>query len=774
MSSPEVLVSASGLRPMSAFVVVAAVVLGVGGWTARLCRAGGEQPDRLRRERTAAPAYSIEDGAGRTIASFVPRFDLELSPRSLWQAHTPLRIAGRLSSALGGRPSPEELLERMLPDAREGVIEVQGLDLSPRAAERVQSWIESGSPDRPDSRTALEGIWIEPAGPRTWRLHWRPAVLLSEEVRRRHGVSQPWRWARRIADGLAACLSEVPAEPRGLPEAEARLRRDAIWKALLPTAHHRVLRGIDPEHVLSVRALLDSEGIGSWQMRVACGRDRAYPAGEHELYGSWGYLGTEPLEPRPREGLELLCDRLLASSAFAGLERRPAVYSWLDSRPVRGERAHGYVGFLPASPAPVVESTLELGLQDFLGRVLAETLETHEAALAMGIAVDVESGDVLAVDSVERYPVQPFAPVYHVFTTGSTFKVLTMAVALEEGVVEPDTQFEVGNGEYRITHPDGRPSARRIHEAEGALTGRHTAAELFAFSVNAGLAQVGLRIPDTRFRSCLARLGYGQPAGSGLGPERAGNLTPLPWKYAYTHASVGFGHEISSTLWQHASALATVIRGGVHRPLRVVRAVRQGGFRSELLLDAGTRLFRRETCESVREMMRFGARVGTGKEVREAFAASVRAWAGGDVALAETDFGSKTGTAEKVPSELCVHVELAERARWEREGLRATRERIDSLSRLAKPHARCYTSSICVFGRAPGRARELMVVVVVEEPRGKERFGSRVAGPAAQAILSEALGLTRNGCAPCTDRVGEFVRGAPDVSPIVSNAGEGP
>jgi hypothetical protein len=41
-----------------------------------------------------------------------------------------------------------------------------------------------------------------------------------------------------------------------------------------------------------------------------------------------------------------------------------------------------------------------------------------------------------------------------------------------------------------------------------------------------------------------------------------------------------------------------------------------------------------------------------------------------------------------------------------------------------------------------------MVFLVVDEPRGKERFGSRVAGPAAERVLAEALGLTRNGCAP--------------------------
>jgi cell division protein FtsI/penicillin-binding protein 2 len=735
---------------MSAFVVVGAVMLAVAGWTARLARAGAQQPDRLRQEEGPPPAYSIADREGREIARFVPRFDLELSPRSLWQAHTPLRIAGGLSAALGGSPTPEELLALLLPDARDGVIEVEAWELSLRQAQLVHDWIAEGAGS---GAGALQGLWLERRGDH-FRVLWRPEVLLSEAERRRHGTSGAWRWARRLADGLDRCLAERPAEP--VSDTQARERREAVWRALLPTAFCRPLRGIEPDLVLPLRKELERQGIASWQMKVAYARDRVYPAGEHELFGSWGFLGEDQCEPRPREGLELVCDRLLATPPFAGLERRGERYHWFEDRPARGERAHGYVAFAPGSEPPLFETTLDLVLQRFLRAELERTLAQHHAALAQAILLDVESGDVLAVDSVERYPVQPFAPVYHVFTTGSTFKVLTMAIALEEGVVSPQDQLDVGEGEYRIHYPDGQPSGRRIREAEGALTGTHSAAEFFAFSVNAALAQIGLRVPDRRFRPYLERLGYGEAPGAGLGPERAGNLAPLPWKYAYTHASIGFGHEISTTLWQHASALATVVRGGVHRPLRLVRAVAQSGRRLELPVPEGRRLFSQATCEEVRSMMALGAEIGTGRDVGRAFQEALAERLGRPAEPGEFTLGTKTGTAEKVPSELCVHVELSERARWERAGLPATRARVAALSQLAKPHARCYTSSICAFGRAPGSERELMVVVVVEEPRGRERFGSRVAGPAAERILSEALGLTRNGTAPRSELVDGF------------------
>lgn len=746
MSPHEALISASGLRPMSAFVVVGAVVLAVAVWVVRLAAGDAVQPERLRSERGPLPAYTLVARGGEELARFAPRFDLELSPRSLWQAHTPRRMAEALARVLGGRPGPDELLAAMLPDADEqGWIRVEAWGLAPRQAQRLHEWIEDGAGS---GAGRLEGIRLVRAGERLFQLEWRPETLLSEELRRAHGVPPAWRWARRIADGIHLALHEVPLGSLLVSEAEATRAREEIWRALLPTAFARPLRGIPPERVLALREELEAQGVAAWQMRLAYARDRVYPSGEHELFGSWGFVVPEAAEPSPRAGLERVAARLLSEPRFEALERRGELYRWIDDRPVRGQRAHRYLDYVPASPAPVVESTLDLGLQRFLGSELAAVRDEHRAAVAMGIVLDVESGAILAIDSAEAYPIQPFAPVYHTFTTGSTFKVLTMAVALEEGAVTPLTELDVGHGEYRVHYPDGRASGRVIKEAEGALTGTDTAARFFAYSVNAALAQIGLRVDDERFHAYLVRLGYGRPPGSGLGPERAGNLPPTPWSYAYTHASLGFGHEFSTTLWRHAEALATVLRGGEHRPLTLVSAVSQAGTRLALEPAPGTRVFSSRTCELVRDMMRLGAREGTGREVRATFLRTLEQTLGCAPEEGSFDLGTKTGTAQKVPSEQCVHVELAERARWEAAGLPATRARVEALRRIEKPHGRCYTSSICAFGRAPHSERELMVLIVVDEPRGKLHFGSQVAGPAAERVLAEALGLTRNGAPP--------------------------
>src|SRR5262249_21254737 len=115
VSPHEALLSASGLRPMSAFVVVGSVVVAVAVWVRRLACLDSSQPERVRSELGEPPAYSIAARGGETLARFVPRFDLELSPRSLWQAHTPRRLAEALARVLGGKPSADELLAALLP-----------------------------------------------------------------------------------------------------------------------------------------------------------------------------------------------------------------------------------------------------------------------------------------------------------------------------------------------------------------------------------------------------------------------------------------------------------------------------------------------------------------------------------------------------------------------------------------------------------------------------------------------------------------------------------
>jgi len=341
---------------------------------------------------------------------------------------------------------------------------------------------------------------------------------------------------------------------------------------------------------------------------------------------------------------------------------------------------------------------------------------------------------VLAVDAVDDYGLDGFLPLVQRFTPGSTFKLVTMATALDEGVAEPGTRVDVGHGPMRLGN-----SSRVIREAEGSQDGVLTAAECVAYSSNRGMVQIGLRIPPEHFREKMLELGYARAPESGLGWAASGVVPALPWQPNYSHASVCFGHELTTTLWQHAQALATIARGGNWRPLRLVRAVEFGPERTEVPLPPGRAVFSPSTAAAVHAMMELGAREGTGRSL----------WEEG------LGLATKTGTAERVPTELCAHLEAEF---LQREGRAPLKRERQALLAQPKPHRRssCYTSSICVLGQLPGTDRQVMVLIVVEEPRGKEKYGSRVAGPAAKAILLEALGRTVRGEPPAEILPGGF------------------
>jgi cell division protein FtsI/penicillin-binding protein 2 len=778
--------SASGLRPASAYFVVASVLCVVAGWVTWIAL-GGEpwRGFRPTKEQDPPPEYTICDRAGRPLAAFVQRLDLTLSPRALWQAHTPQTIVVGLARALGAPVSAQQLLERMLPDAEQGVVR-PGWKLDANQARALDRFLRHGSTDPEAAPNPIVGMWIEradgkPANAQPFRVAWQPLVALSAEVREAHLKRQkknPLRWSRELADGLAQALYGEQALRPGDDEKELEQQRALIWEGLMPTRFVAALPDFDATRAPEVWNLLGEQHIAAHQMSIQRGRNRRYPLGPMRVLGGWGFIdrsegerralaafGVAPeeiatkeqradliasLSPADRKslessiwkelsnpeaivGLELVCDKLLDSEPWKNLERDPATYEFFRHRPIRqiargqggGARSY-FLDSREASETPRVVTTIDARLQTEVGRQLERIMERSKPALAMAIVVDVESGDVLAVDSREAYPFGGFAPTTHSFTPGSTGKVLVMAAAIESGAVRASDVFDVGHGEYRI--PDTR---RVIHEAENpGRSGRITAAECLAFSLNAGLVQVGLKVQPDVLRGYMRRLHYAELPRTGFPGERPGMLPPLPWKKSDVWASVCFGHGYMTTLWQHAAGLAAVVRGGTWKPLRLLDRIEQGEARWTLPRVEGERVFSEATCDIVRDMLRLGAREGTGSPV----AAPDR--------MEGAIVGTKTGTAQKVSTEVCLHVELSHQAAHAKQGTNCGKSCRAKLVTAPRNHASCYTSSMMIFGSREGGRREVLVYVVVDDKSAGERYGSRAAGPAAAAILREALGLT--------------------------------
>ncbi len=730
----------------------------------------GDQPQNLMRLPILPVGFELVDAAGTPMARSVDYLELVSSPNALWQAHTPDLMVARLAETLG-RPGIEaKLLEELLPDAKDGVITASldkstPLVLDEAQKDRVVAWLMAGTlSDDAEVRAPIEGFRLVRAGPGRYTLAWSPRVVLSEKERLRHGVKKPLDWTRRLCDELGLCLLGEKGRDVDTDDERAVIR-SRVWKTLMPTQFKSVVKEVPVERAAAIHALLKKERVQGHQMEIRRNQKRAYPMkglpGNMQptlsVLGRWGTLEPDDarklaiealrlpaddslwnqpqieafnarsraqiFQPSPMSGLELLSKSLLETPEWRDwLKLRGEEYTYFQNQVPRQPMHHYFQELIEGDQPPRIGTTLELGLQRSMRVLLERAMEVNDPALAMAIVIDVATGDVLAVDSIDAYGMGGFLPTLHTFTPGSTMKAVVMAAALEENVVTPEESIDAHHDTFVF-------EGRRIHEAEGAKDKNWvSAAEGLAYSINAVMVQIGTRMSDAALRGHLIALGYAQAPKIGLGSERMGTLLRLPWSRKFTQASICFGHEMQTTLWQHATALATIVRGGHYRPLRLVRSIEQYGVKKPIPLVEDHALQARdslskETCAEVRDMMRLGARIGTGRKVYSD----------------DLDMGTKTGTAERVGTELCLHVELAHNKQHDCHGNRACRA---SLVGQKAHKGSCYTSSMCIFGRRKDGGREVMVLVVIDEPRGKFHFGSDVAGPVAIGVLREALGYT--------------------------------
>jgi cell division protein FtsI (penicillin-binding protein 3) len=276
---------------------------------------------------------------------------------------------------------------------------------------------------------------------------------------------------------------------------------------------------------------------------------------------------------------------------------------------------------------------LRLSLDIRLQHILAEELEAARAQFkalgAAGLVLDAGSGEVVALVSLPDFdPNMPTASpeasrfnrtTKGVFEMGSTFKLFTVATALETGVTTIRGAYDATKP-LRVAHytiSDYHPERRWL-----------SVPEILVHSSNIGAAQMAIDIGTPRQRQYLSRLGLLRPAAIEL-PEIGAPLTPNPWREINT-MTIAFGHGIAVSPIQVAVATGAVVDGGILRQPTLI--ARDGPV-------AGERVFSERTSRLMRAMMRLVVREGTGEK------ADVPGYS----------VGGKTGTSEKLVDGRYVH-----------------------------------------------------------------------------------------------------------------------
>ena len=393
-------------------------------------------------------------------------------------------------------------------------------------------------------------------------------------------------------------------------------------------------------------------------------------------------LGTVGTDGKGLSGLEYAHDSVLRGTDGVRNVVRDALGDPISVRDTK-----------PAQAGAEIELALDAAIQDRAEEALAEVGAKFEPKGATAVVMDPRSSEILALANWPRVDANDVAdmPDYAKqnravgfnFEPGSTFKAFTVAGALEEGKVTPETRFDLP--------PQIQVADRTIGESHPRGYVNLSTAEILAQSSNVGAIRIGQRLGDEEFDRWVRRFGFGRRTGVDLPGEESGQVLDLADYSGSSMGNLPIGQGVSVTAMQMATAYTAIANGGVLRAARMVRAV-DG---RPTARPEGHRVISAKTATALRGMLKgVLAPGGTAAEAR----------------VPGYELAGKTGTANKIDE--------------------ATGEYSESR----------YISSFVGF--APAKEPRLLVSIMVDEPNGAI-FGGEVAAPAFQQITQFALTYLR-------------------------------
>lgn len=331
-----------------------------------------------------------------------------------------------------------------------------------------------------------------------------------------------------------------------------------LGAALTGTAGYQIIaKEVTPE-VRSQVLDLGVNGLTSEQTTT-----RIYPAGN--TAGSIvGWIGGEDVDgdekPDGAAGLEYRFNDLLAGSDGS---RSVEIGVGGTVIPGAGQTV------VPAQDGATMHTTIDADLQQMCQGVIDAAVDQRNAQWGAVAVTEVKTGRILALcESDMPDPNNPTGQglinaVQSPYDPGSTGKVLTVAAALDQGLVTPTTVFDVP---YTYTTSNGQTF--KDHTQHDGY--QRTVTGVLAESSNTGTIQIGQLMSDETRASYMQAFGWTSPTGIELAGESSGiNMDPSKWDGRTKYASM-FGQSIQVNLLQNLNVIATLANGGVRLPMHLV------------------------------------------------------------------------------------------------------------------------------------------------------------------------------------------------------------
>ncbi|RAL26058.1 stage V sporulation protein D [Thermoflavimicrobium daqui] len=409
---------------------------------------------------------------------------------------------------------------------------------------------------------------------------------------------------------------------------------------------------------------------------------RYYPYGNLAAH----LLGFTGIDSQGLAGLELVYDERLKG--------RPGYVSF--SANARGEELPGGMDhYIPPRDGLDLMLTLDKSIQTIMEREMDQAMAQYQPENILGIAMDPKTGEILAMSSRPTYRPDQYRfadpmiynrnlPIWKTYEPGSTFKIITLAAALEEKKVNFNETFS--DPGFIVV------AGARLRCWKAGGHGHQTYLEVVENSCNPGFVNLGQRLGKEKLLSYIKKFGFGEKTGIDLSGEAKGILFKPQRMGPVELATTAFGQGVSVTPIQQVTAVSAAVNGGKLMVPHLAKAWINSDTGDTIERNqpkAKRRVISEETSKKIRFALESVVAKGTG---RKAFIDGYRV-------------GGKTGTAQKVGPN----------------GVYLKNNHIVSF-----------------IGVAPADDPKLVVYIAVDNPKGIQ-FGGVVAAPIVGKVLHDSL-----------------------------------
>ena len=337
-----------------------------------------------------------------------------------------------------------------------------------------------------------------------------------------------------------------------------------------------------------------------------------------------GYVG---IDNQGLSGLELQYDKYLSGTAGA-------IKYFSDAHGNNLNKTEKYVA--PTSGMNI-SLTIDINIQKSLEREMNNIVDMFNPDMALAIVVDPKSGEILGMSSTPDFDPNNYKkyssevlnrnlPIWASYEPGSTFKVVTMASAVEEKVVDIFKDHFYDTGKVNV---DG--SIIKCWKAHGH--GDQTYLEVLQNSCNPGFVSLGQKLGKERLFNYINKFGFGEKTGVDLNGEGTGIMFSLNRVGNVELATTAFGQGPSVTPIQQVMAVSSIVNGGYLYKPYIVKSISDN---SNTTILENNKILRRKVISS-----------NTSSIMRTALESVVAKGGGKSAYIEGYRIGGKTGTAQK-------------------------------------------------------------------------------------------------------------------------------